>query len=109
MTASDDPHERERKALEDIDAVLKKMLDEPPDDADVERARSAVRELGACLDARRSDGSEFGADNDEKVERNARLCFDRATGMRWSDLSTKYDISVARCKQIVNAAGARGT
>jgi hypothetical protein len=109
MTESDNPHERERKALEDIDAVLKKLLDEPPDDADMERARSGVRELRAFLDARRSDGSEFGADNDEKVERNARLCFDRRTGTSWGDLSTKYHISVARCKQIVNAAGPRGT
>ena len=74
----------------------------------MERARLATRELAACLDAKRSDGSEYGPDNKEKVSRNALLCVDRESGMSWADLAAKYEISEARCRQIVNAAAARG-
>jgi Mor family transcriptional regulator len=108
MTTSDGPHERERKAMEAFGAELKTMLKEPLDDAAVERARLATQELAACLDAKRSDGSEYGPDNEKKVTRNALLCVDRASGMSWADLAAKYKISEARCRQIVNAAAARG-
>jgi hypothetical protein len=108
MTTSDDLHERERKAMEAFGAELKTMLKEPLDDPALERARSATQALAACLDARRSDGSEYGPDNEEKVTRNALLCVDRASGKSWAGLGAKYEITVARCRQIVNAAAARG-
>jgi Mor family transcriptional regulator len=67
-----------------------------------------MQELAACLDVQRSDGSEYGPDNGKKVARNALLGVDRAAGMSWAELAAKYDISEARCRQIVNAAAARG-
>lgn len=111
MTTSDGPHphERERKAMEAFGAELETMLNEPLDDAAVERARLATQELAACLDAKRSDASEYGPDNEEKVTRNVLLCVDRASGVIWAELAAKYEISEARCRQIVNAAAARGT
>jgi hypothetical protein len=107
MTTSGGPHERERKAMDAFGAELKRMLTEPLDDAAVERARVATQELAACLDAERTDGSEYGPDNEEKVTRNALICVDRASGVSWGELAAKYEISGARCRQIVNAAAAK--
>jgi len=94
--------------MEAFEAELKTMLKEPLDDPALERVRLATQELAACLDAKRSDGSEYGSDNEEKATRNALRCVDRASGMSWAGLAAKYEISEARCRQIVNTAAARG-